>query len=347
MVETLLDKPATWLSGEGPEADVAVCSSGALRRNFADFPFPVRCSEDEKRQIVERLLGALEAQGILAAGAYYALDDLDSFEAQFLAERHMITDALLRGTGPRGAYVSEDQRQGIMVNERDHVRVQFLAAGADIQATWESLNSLNEQLSRALDWAFDEELGYLTAALDQVGTGLRLSVVLHMPALSMTNGILPLEQAIREQRHGLRAVHGTLGHSKGDLFELYNAATLGLSEEEIVFHLKHHASELIAKERKARDVVMSDGLRGLEDRVGRALGAARGARLMEFDEAVDVLSSLRLGAVTELLAGFTVQQVNEAMLAAQRAHLEVKCGRGCDELHLSMERADLIRARFS
>ncbi|MBI4557206.1 MAG: hypothetical protein HY706_06445 [Candidatus Hydrogenedentes bacterium] len=349
MVATLLEKRAQWLKGDGPEAVSVVVCRGSLYRNLADFPFPARCSPDEKKAVEDRVWNVLESSNLLAGGQYYSFRDLDPKVARFLAERQMIPREFLRNDGHRGVFVSDDQTVSIMINEEEHVRIQVMASGLQAEEVWNRLSALDDQLSAHLDFAFDSRLGYLTSSVDRVGTGLKLSVTLHLPAMTAVSKMIALEQRIRAQRHALHGVYGNLNEGRGALYQLSNHATLGRSEPEIVYHLRHTAADVLAEEKAARDsmTLLAQGVRSLEDRVGRAMGVARGARLIEFTEALEILSSLRLGIAAGFVKNVTIQQLNELLIAVQPAHLELRKGHECDEVTLSMERADLFRARFS
>ena len=349
MVETLIDKPAKWLEGSGPEAATVVFSQGSLVRNLADYPFPGRCNDEDLRTAEERILTALESAGLLSQGQYYSLPEASKREAQFFLERQLINEALLHGRGARGVFVSDEQSLSIMVNEANHLRITATASGLDLDAIWTRLSAAEKTLANSLDFAFEDRLGYLTAALGQVGTGLILNAVTHLPALARLGRVLGLEQRIRDQRHVLQALFGSINEPVGDLYRVSNQATLGRSEEEIVYHLRHITRDILKEEQEARNTMIEEGRLTLEDRVNRALGSARGARLLELGEALDILSSLRLGHATGYLEGFTCRKLNELLIEAQPAHLELRQGsqEGCDELTLSVARANLYRTQLT
>ena len=388
VVDTLLDKMPLWISDDAPDAGICVLSQGTLVRNLADFPFAHRCSEDEKRTIETRVLGVLDNLNLLSSGRYYSFQDLDTKEIRFLAERRLASHELMFGRGPRGVYIADDQSFSIAINSQDHISLRVLQCGMQPQEVWSRLNVLDDTLNSLLDFSFNERLGFLTTQLSQVGTGLKLGVLLHLPGLTLSGGLAELAGRAEQQRlllHGIRAggtfearpermrlapvgeehrpsqsrlnqsfltdLSGSLStpisQTEGDLFMLTNTGTLGVSEEEIVFQVRHIASELIAEERAARELLLNENVRVLEDRIGRALGLAGGARMLNFNEAVGVLSSLRLGIATGIIQGHTLQQVNELLLACQGEHLEMAAGVDCDDYRLSVERADLFRGRFS
>jgi protein arginine kinase len=365
MVETLLETPANWLAGDGPEASIALSSQGALMRNLTGFPFAASSSEDDRHMIEERVLAVLDRLNLLATGRYCSLCDLDDREARFLVERQLIPINLLNDTGPRGVYISEDQSLSIVVNGDDHLCIQTLASGMKLRELWNRLNLMDDTLAGLLDYAYDDALGYLTSSVGNVGTGFRASVVLHLPALAMQGEISRLADSARESRHALRnlfedeieaGVAGVeetaperispFGLTGPNLYFLSNVSTLGASEEENVFHLRHVAGQIIDEEKRCREKILQDTPRRLEDRVGRATGIAQHARLLEFEEGLAVLSSLRLGVDTGCLPSIPLRKLNEVLMNSQNAHLEMKLGRECDSLTLISERAELFNLSF-
>ena len=292
--------------------------------------------------IEERILGVLDSLNLLAAGQYCSFSDLDPREQRFLVERRLIRPQLLQADGPRGVYIANDQSFSITLNDENHLTFAGLASGLQLQEIWSRMSLIDDTLAGALDYAFSERLGYLTTEIGQVGTGLRANVLLHLPGLHLTNLISTAMKTAREKRHTLEnniapkaVVPGEArrpnGTALGDLYQLTNTSTLGRSEEETLFHLKHLATELIKEERESRRQIMSEAPLQIEDRVGRALGLARGARLLAIHEANSVLSSLRLGVSSGLLAQFSVHQINDILIGSQDAHIEMKRGHDCDE----------------
>lgn len=347
MLETLLEKNAPWLSGEGPEADAVIESAGTLTRNLADLPFPARASDDELDGVLERVLSAMEGHTIFRAGQFLAIEDLEPRVVRFLVERRLITHEMERAHGPRGVWVSDDQTISVMVNGRDHVRLQVRSAACNLNEVWTRLTHADDLLANALDFAFHEKFGYLSAALAEIGTGFRLAVTMHLPGLAMSNRMVTENQQARETGHHIDGLFGSVTEGLGEVFTVGNTATLGRSEEEIQFNLHHLLSRLLENERQARRHLLTEGARALEDRIGRAWGVARGAHLLEFAEAAGILSSLRLGLATGQLKDTSYRQLNDLLYASQAAHLAMRAGRECDDLSISMERADLFRMTFS
>lgn len=382
--DTLLDRAPGWVTGDAPEAGEVVVTIATLVRNLADYPFPGRCTTDERHAIVERVQHALEQTGLLTTGHYYALEDFSASELRFLVERRLITRDLMAAPPPKGVYIAEDQAFSIMVNGNDHLCLRTQCAGHQLQEAWSRLNLIDDALAGSIDFAFSDTRGYLAADLAHVGTGLKLAQWLHLPALASMGELVQQAERLQRQHVDLRgikagagavaetavrpvgavpasvrgesrvsqslssdvegALPGGLHESLGDLYLLNNACTLGISEEETLFNVRHSALELIAAERNARHRMMEIGGLGVEDRAGRAMGIATGARLISFTEGVTLLSSLRLGLSLDLIAGHTYEDLNELLLGSQGAHLEQSLGEHVDTMTLNQARADLFRA---
>lgn len=347
MVETLLEKQAQWMLADGPDADIAITCECRLARNLADYPFPGQCSDREKETILDRVAGVLGSLGILSTGQFWSLDDLGGRDAKLLEERRLISRTLVDGTGSRGVYISEDQALSVSINDDDHLTIRGVGSGLNLQDVWARVNLVDDALAGVLDYAFSERLGFLTSSVHDVGTGLKAGFILNIPGLIMKKELDEARAMVMAKRHTIEGLFSSKGLAPGELFVLSSDGGLGRSEAEIVYHVKHLASEVIARERDARSTLASEAPLEIEDRVGRALGVARGARLVAFNEALALLSSLRLGVSSGLLDQITLHQVNDVFMACQSAHIRLKCGRDCDELTLSAERADLFRARFA
>lgn len=346
MGATLSYKQVKWLDGLGAKPENVVASRAVLARNFPYYPFPDRASVEERRTIEERALTILEATQILSRGQYVPSDSLNSFEIRFLEERQLLPEGFSNAGAHAGVFMSDDQTFSIVVNCGDHVTFRAMASGLELDAVWNQVNALDDQFSKVIDFAFDERRGFLVSRVDCVGTGLKLSAIVHLPALTIDGNVSGLDQRVREQRHALHGAFGGGGLGAGDFYLLTNQCSLGRSEAEVVFHLRHIVNDLIVSEADVRARMAKENGRALEDRVGRALGVARGARFLELPEALDILSAVRLGVITSVLPGYALRTVNELLVEAQQGHLELKAGQECDSVTLSAERADLFRARL-
>lgn len=379
-VTAVLQPEPSWVKSAAPEQDTVVLTQLTLVRNLADFPFTERCSADERQSVEERALAAFESINLFGSGDYLRLRELDSVSARVLAERRLISVELLNAKGPTGVYISKDQSLCIMVNGAGHLSLRVLAPGLQLQEAWMRLSALDDALGSVLDFAWDTGLGFLTGDVRLLGTGLKAGLLLHLPAISWANQIGTAKQTAASHRlllEGLRS--GPLSEGRvlrrsqaeglhieqvrdqalftnfdgaitgqtaaGDLYYLVNQGTLGESEEEILFHLRHTAATLLTREHDAREELKTSMPLATEDRIGRAHGIARGARLLGFSESLTLLSSLRYGACTGQL-DTPLPEMTETLLRAQAGHLQMARGQALDALGLTVERAELFRTRF-
>lgn len=377
----LLTPLPTWPSAPAPEQDCVLLTQLTLVRNLADFPFPERCNADERQRVEERVLNALESVNLLSRGEYLPVRDLDPIAARVLSERRLAPLELLAAKPPRGIFVEKSQDLSVSINSSAHLCIRLLAPGLQLQEAWQRLTTLDDALGSVLDFAWDEKLGFLTSELDLLGTGLKAGLLLHLPVASQSSELTEHRQSAAQHRltlEGVRpgqpaearpprrgqpatsaeqvrdqslytdidgAVTSQAGVGAGDLYYLANRGTLGESEEEILFHLRHMASELATRERVAREALRDQHGMHLADRIGRAHGVARGARLLGFAESLVLLSSLRLGALTsQLNVGLDV--LGRLLLESQAGHLQQKRGEPVDGAQLTEDRATLFRTRF-
>jgi protein arginine kinase len=372
LLDTLQEKAPLWLSGDAPEATGVLTSQCSLARNLSDFPFPARCTSEEKRAILDRVVTVLDNLNLFASGQFYSFVDLDEQSIQFLAERRLVTYDLVKGTDYRGVYVSDDQTLSIMVNGSDHVCMRALLPGLQVQDAWAKLNLMDDTLSSVLDFAYNDRLGYLTSGLGTLGTGLQASVMLHLPCLAYSGKIGNQVAESKEKRMSLSGlITGTpmeggtapsvnttgalysdmsggmrcsASETQGDLYLLSNQHTLGVSEEELIFYVTDTASKILKDESEAREKLLRESPRALADRVGRAQGTASGAHVLDFEEGLGLLSSLRLGLAAGLAPNLSIELLNSVLVRSQSAHIEM--AEGGHGLELSMQRADLFREQF-
>lgn len=345
MVETLLDRPSAWTSSDGPESDVVFATRCRVSRNLSDFPFPHTSTDSDLEAVSERVLTAIETAGF--KGVFMPWKKLGPSERLFFAEKWLAAKSSARHDRPGGLYVSEDLSTGIAINDENHVTVRSVASGLQPQDLWTTISALDDALGHNLTYAFSERLGFLTPSLRSAGTGLDCSVVMHLPSLE-ASGVRPqLAHLAGEARHGFAPAFRAGSEALADLFIVSNESTLGRSEEETVFHLKHLANDLIARERNERAERLSGARLQVEDRIGRALGQAQNARLLALDEGLRILSSLRLGIENGLREQYSYADIAETLVASQEAHLSLKCGHPYDDLMLNADRATLFRNRFA
>ncbi len=336
-----------WLRGGGARHDIVLSSRVRLARNLAGFPFAQRAPEEQKAEIVARVRGPLESLSLGTRAFWVDIDKSEKVDARVLVERHLISRELEGGKGARGVYFGSDEVVSVMVNEEDHLRIQAIRASLALEESFEAARAVDEALEQKLPYAVSSRYGYLTACPTNAGTGLRASVMLHLPALVHLKQVDKVFQAASRTGLAVRGFNGEGTPAMGDLYQISNQITLGKSEDEILASLKDLLPRLLEYEERCRQELATRGRVKLEDKVHRALALLRSARTISSEEAMQHLSSVRLGAVLGLLAGLDLQRIGELFVLAQPAHLQKLEGRPLEADERDQRRAAFLRARLA
>jgi protein arginine kinase len=276
------------------------------------------------------------------------LDGAPEIDRQLLVERHLISKPHATAEGARGVAVGENETTSIMINEEDHLRIQVLRSGLQLEEAWEQINKIDDVLESKLDYCFHSRFGYLTACPTNVGTGIRVSVMLHLPALKLTGEIEKVFRAAKDLRLAVRGLYGEGTEATGDFYQISNQTTLGKSEDEIISDFKHLViPKIIDYEHHARRTLLNDRTIALDDKVFRALGTLRFARLITSEDTLAFLSHLRLGVNLGRIKDIDVRTINELFLLTQPAHLQKLQGKRLDGDIRRQARAEYIRARLN
>lgn len=357
------DGGTEWLRGEGDAVDVVMSSRVRLARNLAGFPFVGRTTRPQKQQVLDLCRGAImgspgrELGGAGSVMMWVDLHESPAIERDLLVERHLISRQHARGkqsngTGaaddPRAAAVAlPDERLSIMVNEEDHLRVQVMRSGLSLAEAWAVIDRVDDQLEATLDLAYSARFGYLTACPTNVGTGVRFSVMLHLPGLRISGNLDKVKRAAADMALAVRGFYGEGSDASGDFFQLSNQTTLGKAEPVLLHELQHEIlPRVIEYERAARKTLLTRRRTQLEDQVFRALGVLGGARLLTAEESMQFLSHVRLGVVMGLIDSIDHRTVNQLMLLTQPAHLQKVLGREMDQDQRRAARAEMVRKRL-
>jgi protein arginine kinase len=352
-----------WLRGDGNHADVVLSSRVRLARNLAGFPFAVRMDETQRLRVMEltreAIRHALRGTNAGTGLAWVNVHETSPSQRALLVERHLISKQLQRGRAatigedPRGAAISlPSERLSIMVNEEDHVRIQIVRSGLDLADAWKQAVEVDDALESVLDYAYSPRLGFLTACPTNLGTGMRMSVMLHLPALRMTGDIEKVKKAASDMCLAVRGFYGEGSEAAGDLYQISNQTTLGKTETMVLAELHEHIIPQVAEyERVARRALLAKRTPLLHDQVFRALGTLRHARLMKVEEAMQHLSLVRLGVVAGVLSSalpsFDLRAANQLLLLIQPAHLQRTLGRDMEQDARAEARATLLRERLA
>jgi len=336
-----------WLTGEGQDSDIVISSRVRIARNVGGFPFPNRASEGQRRELEQFLHCSVMDIALADDMNYVRLDRATETEADVLVERHLISHELAGGEGERGVAFKSDETVSIMVNEEDHLRLQVLQPGLELSRAWSVVSEIDDQIAAGLDYAFDPELGFLTSCPTNVGTGMRVSVMLHLPGLAMARHLEKVFNAMAKIDMIVRGLYGEGTEAVGDLYQISNQKTLGKSEEDIVANLKSVTPQILDYERRVRDAMMEENRRQVEDQVFRAEGILRGAHLISSEETLYLLSRLRLGINSGIISDVDISTVNQLLILTRAAHLQILAGRELEKEERHAVRADYLRHALS
>jgi len=345
-LDNLSHTSGEWLRGTGPESDIVVSSRVRLARNLAAFPFTNRASAHQKAEIETLLRERIAKLELDPRLEYITLATLTPLDRQFLVERQLISRELATTEGPRGVALGPQETVSLMVNEEDHLRLQVMRSGFALDEAWQDIDKVDDLLEQRITYAFSEEFGYLTACPTNVGTGMRASVMLHLPALVLTKQIEKVFRALQKINLAVRGLYGEGSRASGDFYQISNQVTLGKAETTILSEIREVIPQIIAYERQARTALVRESRQALQDRVSRAFGTLCSATMMTSEETMDLLSSVRLGINLQLLEDITIPTVNELFIHTQPAHLQKLMGTALDGEERNSARARYLRSRL-
>jgi protein arginine kinase len=347
-ISDLTTHAGEWLRGSGPMSEIVISSRIRLARNVAGFPFLTRASRHQRQNLESKIRQTILGAQIASQMLYVDLEAAPEIDRTLLVERHLISKPHAAAEGARGVAIAEDETVSIMVNEEDHLRIQVLRSGLQLEEAWEQINAIDDKIEAKVDWAFHPRFGYLTACPTNIGTGIRVSVMLHLPALKLTGEIEKVFRAAKDMRLAVRGLYGEGTEATGDFYQISNQTTLGKSEEEIISDFKLQViPKIIDYEHHARRKLLNDLTVALDDKICRAMGILRSARLLASDETLFLLSHLRMGVNLGRIKDVDLRTLNELFLLTQPAHLQKMQGRKLEGDLRRAARADYIRQRLN
>lgn len=346
-LEDLVAKLGEWLKGDGPQADIVISSRLRLARNLADFPFCNRATELEKREIETSLRKVSESLSSGEPLVYIDVSDLTTLDRQFLVERQLISREHAHAEGARGVVIAPREDISLMINEEDHLRIQALRSGYSLRECWEVVDKIDDLIEEKVRYAFSEEFGYLTACPTNVGTGMRASVMLHLPALAMTKQIDRVFRALQKIQLAVRGLYGEGSQASGDFYQISNNITLGKTEQEILGNIEVVVPQIVEYERTARKELVKESKQTLHDRVSRAYGILRSAQTISSEETMHHLSSVRMGVSLHLIENLEINTINDLFIHTQPAHLQKMQGQELESEQRNIARAAYLRRRLS
>ena len=358
-----------WFDGTGPLADIVISSRIRLARNLAGHKFLCRCSNEEKSEILNKLKDVLMGLDLGDEVSYISVDDADKLDKSFLVERHLISRNHAFGKGPRGVVIARREFFTAMINEEDHLRIQVLKGGLGLSKCYEQINRIDDTIEEKIDYAFSGRYGYLTACPTNLGTGIRVSVMLHLPALKMTGQIKKFLNATKDMGLAVRGLFGEGTDAAGDFYQLSNQITLGVCEADIVKDFEDNIiPEIVEYENLARNKLLAKDSDVLDDKISRAMALLKSAHLISSQEALFLLSHLRLGInirdkmgvstpaikrLCESVEGgskghdISIKTINRLFMLTLPAHLQLNHGGVMDPARRDVLRAKIIRSELN
>ena len=334
-----------WLKEMGPDSDVVISSRIRLARNIEATPFPQNLDVAQGNEIVRRVYQTIVEGNSSLREEFKLLEmkNLNRIEKINYVENNLISADLLKHNEIGALLVNNDEVLSIMINEEDHIRVQCMLPGLQLEAGWDLANKIDDLIEERIKYAFNERLGYLTSCPTNVGTGIRASVMMHLPVLNMTGYMGNVIKVAGQIGLAIRGIHGEGTEFTGNIYQISNQITLGLTEEEIIKNLQDVVKQIVQQERALRDNLFNDKPVELEDRIFRSYGVLKNARLITSNEAMKLISDLKLGVTLKLINDISLQQLNELMIMIQSGYIQKNYGGEISEHERDKKRAELIR----
>ncbi len=342
----MLGPAGKWFAETGPEADSILSTRVRLARNLKDVAFTTRALKEDLSNVLHRVQTAGEHATAFKDGWVFPMESLSLLERQFLLERHLISYDLAGDGTNRALILSRDEGRSVMVNEEDHLRIQVLRSGFQLDECFREADSIDDELESFIEYAFSDDLGYLTACPTNVGTGMRASVLVHLPALVLTRKIKKVLSGIAQVGLAVRGFYGEGTDVLGNFFQISNQITLGEKETQTLTNLRRVVRQVLGYEEKAREVLLKDAREQIVDKVMRALGALCYAHLLTSEEVIALTSAVRLGVTLGLEGMPSIGTLNEILLFSQPAHLQLMLGREMNTLERNLERARFVRKKL-
>jgi len=346
-LEDMLYKNGEWLKGTGPKSNIVISSRVRLARNLEGLPFFNWAKAKDKESVLETVKEAVEKSKFLKKSIFFQMKDLAEIDRQFLVERHLMSPEHVIEPEYKALVMDDKEIVSIMINEEDHLRIQILQSGFNITEAWRMSDEIDTDLGKKLRYAFSRRWGYLTACPTNTGTGLRASIMLHLPGLVMTSQIGKVFQAISKLGLTLRGFYGEGTEAVGNLFQVSNQVTLGRSENDLIDKISGIVDKLVKREEATRNVLMARNKDEISDKIWRAYGTLKSARIITSTEAIRLLSAIRLGVDLNIAGSVRKTLVNELLMKIQPAHLQKMEGKLLTPNQRDYKRADLIRKKLT
>ncbi len=343
----LLNHASEWLKSTGPNSDIVISSRIRLARNLEKKSFPHWANEDSREATLKTIKEGIEGVDYLKRATFFNLAETDSVDKQFLVERHLMSLEHAQKGKNKALVVDDEEIISIMINEEDHIRTQVMQSGFNLFEAWNIINTIDDALAKELNFAFMANWGYLTACPTNAGTGMRGSVMLHLPALVMSRAIDRVMAAIAKLSFTTRGLYGEGTQAAGNFFQISNQISLGPSESEIIESINGLIRQIIEQENQARENLLAKSGALLEDRINRSLGILKSARIITSQETIELLSMVRLGCDLGMIKDMNRSTINELFIITQPAHLQKIQNKKISAEERDLKRAELIREKLN
>ena len=339
----LINQSCEWLRGTGPNSNVVISSRIRLARNLRRIPFSHWANKKQKETVLKKAKEAFASTNFIKGALFLQMADLNNLDKQFLIERHLVSREHVLRADHKAVVIGDKEILSIMINEEDHLRIQVMQSGFNLNEAWQIISKIDVDLEKKLDYAYSQSWGYLTACPTNTGTGLRASVMLHLPALVMSKQINKVLQAITKLSLTARGFYGEGTEASGNFFQISNQVTLGHSEEDILDNIERIIKQVIGHEQNARRGLFEQDKARIEDRIWRAFATLKNAHIISSKETVELFSQVRLGLDMGILKGLDIQTINRIFILVQPAHLQKIERRVLSVQERDIKRAELIR----
>lgn len=346
-IASLLSTPSELTDTASSKSAIVLMTRVRLARNLAGKSFPGWAREAQRTEVLDVCREALLATAPMKRSANATVSELTDLEKQMLVERHLISRELSGSSAGSGVVINKDQTVSVMINEEDHLRIQVLRAGFQLKKAWSVINALDSELEGRLDYAFSPRLGYLTACPTNLGTGLRASAMMHLPALVIAGQMEKVVRAVNQLGMVVRGLFGEGSDASGSIFQISNQTTLGESEEAIIKRLGSVLESIIEHELNARAKLLETDATKLFDKIGRAYGIVQNSHQLTSTEAMNLLSLLRLGIDLLVFPEETRAIIDRLLIEAQPGHIQSTAKHDLESNQRDILRAERLRTEFA
>lgn len=347
ILNNMAQQTSSWLSGDGDENMVVISTRVRMARNIAGYKYPTAADNETNEKIVGHFDSIYTKSDCLKNGTFFRDTDLSQLDKDFLIERHLMSPNFMHDKNSRALYLSCDEQISIMINEEDHIRMQALVPGLNPDLALEKISEYDSEISKYLEFDYDADFGFLTSCPTNVGTGLRTSVLIHLPGLVITKEIDRVIAKITKMGVAVRGFYGEGTDVLGNLFQVSNQKTLGISEKETLESLTAVCKYIIEEEAHSRQLLVDEAFEQIRDKVWRSYGILKYAHVLTSEEVMNLLSAVRLGIALDIIDFIDIPIINEILLFSQPAHLQKYYLEEMDQDKRDYIRAQMVREKFA